>query len=422
MPDRKQIHQTIHLYGCVLLAFALPACINLAPLLIVLLLLNWVAEGNLKEKMIAFSKNKISLLFVSFYLLYVIGLLWTQNMGSGRFDLEVKLSILLFPILFSSSSLQNKSFSKVLYGFILGCTAASFYCIGLACYTYMEQGKNHFTYILFSNLLHPSYFAMYLNLALVFLIYLYYLHTPSFLSKIIYICLALLFILTILLCSSKMGIATLALFMLGSILYFIFIKKKWLIGLSLLLGATIITFVVYTYSHSIRARIENAVYVATHPNNYKSDAIGSNTERIEVWKSCASVLRNEYLTGVGTGDVNDALHKVYVDENRQDVLSKNLNPHNQYLQTSIALGIAGLVLLLCQWMVPLLTLSKNERLLYGAFIFLFAFNCLVESMLEVQAGVIFYGFFNSLLFFNRTNIPLLPLKRPLTNRTPLINS
>jgi hypothetical protein len=29
----------------------------------------------------------------------------------------------------------------------------------------------------------------------------------------------------------------------------------------------------------------------------------------------------------------------------------------------------------------------------------FTFNILVESMLEVQAGVVYYAFFNSLFFF-----------------------
>jgi hypothetical protein len=34
------------------------------------------------------------------------------------------------------------------------------------------------------------------------------------------------------------------------------------------------------------------------------------------------------------------------------------------------------------------------------FILIVFFNCLTESILETQAGVVFFGFFNSLLFYN----------------------
>jgi hypothetical protein len=41
--------------------------------------------------------------------------------------------------------------------------------------------------------------------------------------------------------------------------------------------------------------------------------------------------------------------------------------------------------------------------LYLLFILLFAFNLLVESMFEVQAGILFYALFNTLFFIGMKN-------------------
>jgi hypothetical protein len=43
---------------------------------------------------------------------------------------------------------------------------------------------------------------------------------------------------------------------------------------------------------------------------------------------------------------------------------------------------------------------------------LFLFNCLPESMLEVQAGTLYFGFFYSLLLLSANRSCLTPLKAP----------
>ena len=76
-----------------------------------------------------------------------------------------------------------------------------------------------------------------------------------------------------------------------------------------------------------------------------------------------------------------------------------LNAHDQYLQTYIALGIFGTLLLIINLLVPGWFAIRRIHFIYFSFLAVFAFNILFESMLEVQAGVIYYGFFNALLFF-----------------------
>jgi O-antigen ligase len=62
----------------------------------------WLIEGDLKRKSNAVIKNKVVLLFVILYLLYVIGLLYSSDYDDGLFNLQVKLSIIIFPLLLVS--------------------------------------------------------------------------------------------------------------------------------------------------------------------------------------------------------------------------------------------------------------------------------------------------------------------------------
>jgi hypothetical protein len=50
--------------------------------------------------------------------------------------------------------------------------------------------------------------------------------------------------------------------------------------------------------------------------------------------------------------------------------------------------------------LPAVAAFRRKDYIYFFFIILFSMNILVESMFENQAGVVFYAFFNSLLFWS----------------------
>lgn len=69
------------------------------------LVLVWVVDGiynkSFKEKLSRFWHNKPAVLLVAFYLMHVIGLLWTSDFQYAMKDLRVKLPILVMPIVVS---------------------------------------------------------------------------------------------------------------------------------------------------------------------------------------------------------------------------------------------------------------------------------------------------------------------------------
>ncbi|MDO8627321.1 MAG: hypothetical protein Q7K42_02560, partial [Candidatus Diapherotrites archaeon] len=165
---RTEFHTKAHLYLCILIAFFLPVYINVVPALIALLTVNWAAEGNFQEKIVLLKKNKNAWLFIAFYLIHIIGMLWTENTSAGWFDLQVKLSLLLFPLIMSTTSSETK---KNLWSFVFGCVLAGIICIVIATMHYFKTGENHFEYTFLSYDLHPTYFAMYIDFAIAILIY-----------------------------------------------------------------------------------------------------------------------------------------------------------------------------------------------------------------------------------------------------------
>lgn len=132
----------------------------------------------------------------------------------------------------------------------------------------------------------------------------------------------------------------------------------------------------------------------------------SSKVRLLIWQTSAEIIKDNFLFGVGTGDVKDVLMSKYKEKGLTGAYKENLNAHNQFLQTFIALGLPGILLLLASFVFPFILAIKTRNYIYLAFLIIVFINFLTESMLETIAGVMFYAFFNSLLIVNIHRIEL----------------
>ena len=64
---------------------------------------------------------------------------------------------------------------------------------------------------------------------------------------------------------------------------------------------------------------------------------GSSAGRMQAWSASLEVLKAAPF-GVGTGDVTDALCKVYSESNSEYALEKRMNPHSAWLQLAVSHG------------------------------------------------------------------------------------
>ena len=393
---RTELHGQIHWVLSCLIAFFISFKF-LIPVFIVLLLINWVAEGNFKSKFKSIPNLPVFLVFISLYLYYLIGMLYSSNKTYGWADLQTKLSLLIFPLIFATSLVNKEKFNSVLLSFVSGVFAVSLYLLARASYLYFHENINYFYYVDFSYFLHPSYFGMFVNLAMLII----GLDKIEFLAKNNFIKIAaLLFLLfIIILLSSKLALLSTLLLMLIYGISYIVKTKKFKLGLALLFTFVAATILLIKAVPELNARIQNALNAVNADEVDKTES-ESNAVRILVWNAAGKALVENGLIGTGTGDVKDELFKQYEKLGYTGALEHKLNAHNQFLQTGVALGYIGLLVLLATFFVPIYFSWLNKNYLFICFSLLVLLNCLTESMLEAEAGVIFISFFQSILFFN----------------------
>jgi O-antigen ligase len=396
---RKELHNNIYFGASLLIAFSLPIYIYIVPFFIVILFLNWIAEGNFKEKFL-FLKSKFLLLFISYYLLYLIGMIWTNNSNSGWFDLRIKLPILAFPLIASRlrDIIDTKKMPKILYSFVAGCFFATVICLSHACYMWFIYNENHYTYTKLSVVLHPSYMSMYILLSVVILLYGFFKNTWQNNKRIFVMILIIWFWFFIILLQSKAGILIASfMFLVFAIILFVVYKKY----LQIIIPFLVIAGSYYCVNHFVFAsgnsRIESAKNSILNAK-IDTSTVESNQARILVWKASGEIIKSNFLYGVGTGDIKDELDKMYIKMNMTGIFEEHLNAHNQYLQSALGLGILGIINIILIFLLPFIYSIKEKNYLYAFFLIIVGLNLFVESMFETQAGVMFYAFFNILFF------------------------
>ncbi|MDQ3047324.1 MAG: O-antigen ligase family protein [Bacteroidota bacterium] len=397
---RAEIHTRIHLYLAMLIAFFLPVS-RFVPLFIGLMMLNWLVEGDFGSKFKTFTRNKFALLFSGFYFLHLIGLAYTENMDSGMFDVQVKLSLLVFPLLLSSRPFDQTSVNRIFFALITGGVLTSLIMLSRATYIYSSTGENNFFYEPFSAfLIHPGYLSMYLNIAIVFILInvLRNVSLQRFLPDWLCIVLIIFFSFIIVLLSSKLGLITLILIFFVFMAYTVISRKKYVLGIAGLLLLLLSLAGIMKFVPGTADRVNNAIKALTTPAENSNDA-ESTAVRMNIWKAANSVIAENFLIGTGTGDPKDELIKEYERRGMIAAAEHKLNAHNEFYQVFVSLGLIGFIVFCLHLFLPLIRSFRTGYLLYGVFLLILILNFLTESMLEAQAGVIFFAFFNSVLCF-----------------------
>lgn len=119
----------------------------------------------------------------------------------------------------------------------------------------------------------------------------------------------------------------------------------------------------------------------------------SLTQRLEFWKAGIHTFSNNWLVGVGTGDIGIALDQSYQEINTKLNEGSRYRIHNQYLSFATAFGVFGLI-----WILWVLVYPIRKGYLSNFIFFMFYVmaltSFLTEDTIESQAGV---GYFIYLL-------------------------
>ena len=122
----------------------------------------------------------------------------------------------------------------------------------------------------------------------------------------------------------------------------------------------------------------------------------SMMQRLEYWKTAKSVIKDNWLIGVGVGDVQDAFDDQYERDHSLLTPENRLRAHNSYLTNWLTFGLPGLLTFLLMIIYFIRIHWKDRAFIPVMFMVVAAVTFLLEDTLETQTGVAFFAFFYGL--------------------------
>lgn len=417
--------QRIKFTGPLALAIvSLPFSITICHLALIIFGIVWIVEGRWEEKWETILKNPIVMIFVLFFLLNLLGVIYSADQRIGWFNLEKKISLVVLPVMLASIQLRKEDVRKLLHVFIITCIAATFICLWIAFrkayvaspalnfdsysnasfYSLNPNVSTIWMFISYIELasgigIHPSYFSLYLVFCIFLLIHFYaesFISLTSVKKTILLSLLGYLSIFILLLSSRIMVFAFFSISLYGLHKFLKSAPRSIYLASSL---AYILFFSGILYLNPVSRFRGYQEIVTTYPYLTSGLQTQSTTIRASLWSlSIKSLPEINWLLGVGPGDVEHLISEISKRSNITNVLGTN-DPHNQYLQTLLGLGVLGLSTLIICFVWPAYISYQMGNFPYLGFIFLFAILCITETAMELQKGIVFYSLFGSLILF-----------------------
>ncbi len=381
---------------------------------LILLVLIWIIEGDFNYKWRKLKEASWSWPFLGYYLLLVVGMIYTNDAENGLFALNKKIVFFILPIVAASESCFDEKFFQILKrSFVYSCLGVILLCLAVATYFYLSGGPvanfdfstydnfksihpdaspawMHFTYIQFGYWadFHPAYLSMYLVFCLVILL------TENYREgweRSIHILIGLLMVFCLALLASRMAIIAFT----GAAIY-LGLKKiqerhRWtfvlIVSFSFILAA-------FLWVNPVaRFRLVEEPMITTYQSNQSVTNWNSVSYRLLEWEGSWSVIRAHWFGGVGTGGGKRAMADFYAHYNSSTV-GLALNAHNQYLQTWMESGFTRVIRFFTLLGGGPFTIAKDPS--YVCFIIIFSLMCMTESIGERQKGIVFFTLFQVL--------------------------
>lgn len=340
-----------------------------------------------------------------FFLLYLLSLLYSDDLNSGQRELETKLSFFLGPPILVAlgryfSSKEKRNLQII---FILACVGSLISALAYAgfrawdhqalSYIKPNGSQEHFFFLyetLSEPFMHPGYLSTLFGIAILLLVKNLWVEFLD-LKRSISWGLILFLGLGLFLLQGRINILALGI-VLGTMTLWRLVKLKrwrWLFG-----GAGFIAFLILGFLSFAPQSVKER-YLAFPDFSY--DLSGSNfnsaTYRLAEWECAWEAIQQEPWFGYGIGDSKEQLLKTYQEKGFLEGYERRYNAHNQYLETSLATGALGLTSLLVLLAVYTRRAYKLNRQVLLASMLFFCICLLTESMFERAWAIVSFNVF-----------------------------
>jgi O-antigen ligase len=391
----------------------LPINVRYLPPFMILWGVVWLIETLVRNNKFFDNKKSHLLLFFLFLIFYgwqLFGMLYSDNSSIGWQNLSRRFSMILFPLilLIPGERIRQKStflirlFAGSTFIFILFCFAYAFYRSLDFQNGILTFNPHHSIYVWFNYFYgsyfaifqHPSYLSMYVLLSVFIAFESLYDIALKKSHRIGWLLISIILLISLYFLSSRAA-------MLAALLivpfYFLYksvkrnkIRYTWII---IILAVFILTPVMLKNERF--NTFTKAISQKTVTETVKKDV------RIIVWKTALSIVSNNFILGVGTGDVNSELLKENKRVGNTELVETRLNVHNQYIEVLLENGAIGLIIFVSVFLTMLYIAYSEKNLLYFLYIIVIMIFFLFETMLNRLAGVSFFALFSFLLLHVR---------------------
>ena len=339
------------------------------------------------------------------FTVFLLSGIWNEwNHQTALSEVETKISYLAFPLLFlfTSNSILH-SLRRFQWALVSGCVFFALICHVHAVFGFSETGLwEEFVYGRLAWTFHPTYLGFFYLLSMVFL-------AGEFLDsmnkrKSNWLVLGIVFFsLETAFMASRAGFLVLFLF------YAIFAfhvfrngknKKRALVVFSSSMLSFIILFLSFSpISGRAKEAVENSKSISA---TKKEEKVASTSERIVSWQTAWEIGR-DYPLGVGTGNWKSHFKERYLLKGANFAAEHSHPAHNAYLQILVEWGWLGLLTLLSLLVAGFRRAWQMNDLFFLTFILAVSFHFIFESMLELQQGLVFIGFWMFFLIHRKPN-------------------
>ena len=358
--------------------------------------------------------NKTFWFLISPFLIFSLAALYSENILVGGKLLEIRLSLFIFPLVFSLIKIRRIDFVLFLKSAIL--MIATILIVGFINQIGLYNQTGDSGYFYNDNLVsivekQAVYYALFINVALVSLFSLWNLgEIKKPYEKIIGILFFIVFIGAQYLLACRTAMLTAILIVLGFVLIILLgkvSKKQVAVLMSCILLFILAMTAVFPKVLKRFNSITNLEYKYDNPNpiNHFNGEIkdenwnGLNT-RLAIWNCAIEEIKEKPIFGHGLGGVQQSLMKNYEEKNFILARERNHNTHNQYIDILMSNGIAGLIVFFTFLIFLSLKAIKQKNWLLLGIVFTFALACLTENILSRNQGVLFISFMISINMIN----------------------
>jgi len=366
-------------------------------------------QSNKKIKIIRFVLQTTTFVVV----LLLLGLLVTDDVGFALKYFERYSSYLLLPVFLYvlQLSVLNKIKVEAFRGLVAGTLLSSVILLVVNFKHYFEYKNGfsvdtdlfsyHFTYHEFAEILgfHPTFLGMYFVFSLV-LIYEFFKGKNILFLKIgasVILITALLFL--------NSRVPFLLFFIYLGVLSIRWLRKCWnsengfkKIILSVFCFSILLGVITYSLKNTyIYQRMTNQlVWELTENKGTSFDGVYSSDSRISRWKAIIIKSMERPLFGFGSASEDRVVLDVYRDNNLQYALANKYGPHNQYFSFLLEYGLIGFFLFCYYLGINIFNQLKQKNTIFCLFFIFVAVACIFDSLMYINAGVIFFAFFGNL--------------------------